>query len=74
MLLTALWLLLFASLVGWLAYQRASLAQATLALGLLLAAYTVWGAGAPWWKATLWALFLPHGPIVPLSQAKTKYY
>jgi acyl-CoA dehydrogenase len=60
MLLTALWLLLFVSLVGWLAYQRASLAKATLALGVLLAAYTLWGAGAPWWKAVLWVLFVPH--------------
>jgi acyl-CoA dehydrogenase len=60
MLLTALWLLLFASLVGWLAYHRANLAQATLALGILLAAYTFWGAGAAWWKAVLWALFIPH--------------
>ena len=60
MILTALWLLLFVSLVGWLAYHRASLAQATLALGVLLAAYTLWGAGAPWWKAVLWVLFVPH--------------
>jgi acyl-CoA dehydrogenase len=60
MLLTALWLVLFASLVGWLAYQRANLAQATLALGILLAAYTFWGAGAAWWKAMLWVLFIPH--------------
>ena len=60
MLLTALWLLLFVSLVGWLAYHRASLASATLALGVLLAAYTLWGAGAPWWKAVLWVLYVPH--------------
>ena len=60
MLLTALWLLLFASLVGWLAYHRASLAQATLVLGVLLVAYTLWGAAAPWWKAVLWVLFIPH--------------
>jgi len=60
MLLTALWLLLFAGLVVWLAYRRASLFQATAVLGLLLVAYTVWGAGPVWWKAVLWALFLPH--------------
>ena len=60
MLLTALWLVLFASLVGWLAYHRANLAEATLALGILLVAYTFWGAGAAWWKAVLWVLFIPH--------------
>ena len=60
MLLTALWLLLFLGLVGWLAYQRASLAQATLVLGALLAAYTAWGAGPDWWKVLLWVLFVPH--------------
>ena len=58
--LTALWLVLFASLVLWLAYQRASLAKATIALGVLLVYYTLFGEGAPWWKATLWALYLPH--------------
>ncbi len=60
MLLSALWLLLFVSLVLWLAYQRASLARATLVLGLLLAAYWGFGAGPLWWKSTLTALFLPH--------------
>jgi len=60
MVLTALWLVLFTSLVLWLAYQRASLAKATLVLGVLLVYYTLFGAGAGWWKATLWALYLPH--------------
>jgi acyl-CoA dehydrogenase len=60
MVLTALWLLLFAILVGWLAYHRASLAQATIALGTLLVAYTLWGAGPAWWKILLWILFVPH--------------
>jgi acyl-CoA dehydrogenase len=60
MLLTALWLLLFGSLVLWLAYQRASLVTATLSLGALLVAYTLWGAGPDWWKGVLWALFIPH--------------
>ena len=60
MLLTALWLLLFAGLVGWLAYRPASLAEATLALGTLLVAYTVWGTGPDWWKILLWILFIPH--------------
>ncbi len=58
--LTVLWLLLFSSLVLWLAYQRASLAKATLLLGVLLVYYTFFGEGATWWKATLWALYLPH--------------
>jgi len=35
MLVTLLWLLLFSSLVLWLAYTRASLAKATLVLGVL---------------------------------------
>ena len=60
MVLSVLWLLLFASLVLWLAYQRAGLATATLALGVLLAYYSVFGDGPPWWKITLWALFVPH--------------
>ena len=60
MLVTLLWLVLFASLVLWLAYTRASLAKATLVLGVLLVYYTLFGDGAPWWKATLWALFVPH--------------
>ena len=60
MVLTALWLVLFASLVLWLAYQRASLAKATLALGVLLVYYTLFGEGAGWWKLTLWALYVPH--------------
>ena len=58
--MTVLWLVLLASLVLWLAYQRASLATATLALGVLLVYYTLFGDGAAWWKITLWALFAPH--------------
>jgi acyl-CoA dehydrogenase len=60
MVLSALWLLLLASLVLWLAYQRASLATATLALGVLLVYYSVFGAGPLWWKVALWTLFAPH--------------
>ncbi|MBM5812417.1 MAG: acyl-CoA dehydrogenase [Gammaproteobacteria bacterium] len=55
-----LWLLLLLGLVLWLAYQRASLATATLTLGALLAAYTAVGAGPLWWQLALWGLFLPH--------------
>jgi acyl-CoA dehydrogenase len=60
MLLSLLWLLLFAIVVLWLAYARASLAVATIALGALLAGYTILGAGPDAWKAVLWALFIPH--------------
>ena len=60
MLLTALWILLFVSLVLWLAYQRASLLTASVSLGALLVAYTVFGAGPTWWKVVLWALYVPH--------------
>jgi acyl-CoA dehydrogenase len=60
MVLAALWLVLFAGLVLWLAYQRASLAKATLVLGILLVYYTLFGAGAPWWKVALWVLYVPH--------------
>ena len=38
--MSALWLVLFVSLVLWLAYQRASLAKATVVLGVLLAYYS----------------------------------
>jgi acyl-CoA dehydrogenase len=44
----------------WLAYRRASLAQATLVLGMLLVYYTAFGAGPLWWKVALWGLYLPH--------------
>ncbi len=60
MVFSLLWLLLFAVVVLWLAYARASLALATLALGLVLVGYTALGAGPAWWKAVLWLLFLPH--------------
>ena len=58
--MSALWLLLFFSLVLWLAYQRASLARATGVLGALLIGYTALGAGPLWWKALLWVVFIPH--------------
>ena len=58
--MSGLWLLLLISLVLWLAYQRASLTMATSALGALLIGYTALGAGPLWWKALLWAVFIPH--------------
>src|SRR5262245_29363546 len=71
MLLTLLWVVLTVGLVLWLAYQRASLARATIVLGVLLTYYTLFGAGALWWKAVLWAVFLPHVllNIKPLRRA-----
>jgi acyl-CoA dehydrogenase len=60
MLMALLWLLLFLVVVLWLAYARASLGVATLALGAILVAYTGLGAGPDAWKAVLWALFIPH--------------
>jgi acyl-CoA dehydrogenase len=58
--MSMLWLLLFLVVVLWLAYARASLGVATLALGSILVAYTGLGAGPDAWKAVLWALFIPH--------------
>ena len=61
MLLTVLWLVLFASLVLWLAYQRASLAQGDARPRRCCSSTTrVFGAGPVWWKVALWALYLPH--------------
>ena len=60
MVLSFLWVLLTVGLVLWLAYQRASLAKATIVLGVLLIYYTLFGAGAAWWKIVLWAVFIPH--------------
>jgi acyl-CoA dehydrogenase len=44
------WCALFVLLVLVLAYRRASLAVATVVLGLALAAYWFFGAAADWWK------------------------
>ena len=60
MLMSLLWPLLFLVVVLWLAYARASLGVATLALGAILVAYTGLGTGPDAWKAVLWALFIPH--------------
>jgi acyl-CoA dehydrogenase len=59
MVLTALWLILVVSLVLWLAYQRASLAKASIAIGVLLVYYTLFGESSEGWKAVLWALYIP---------------
>ena len=44
------WCALFVLLVLVLAYRRASLAAATVVLGLALLAYWIFGAAAEWWK------------------------
>jgi acyl-CoA dehydrogenase len=57
--LSVLWFVAFLAAALWLAYTRRSLATATLTLGALLAAYTVLGEGAAWWKTALWVVFAP---------------
>jgi acyl-CoA dehydrogenase len=52
-----LWALLFVGGGIYLAYQRVDLRTSTIAAGLALAAYTVFGEGAWWWLIILWALF-----------------
>jgi acyl-CoA dehydrogenase len=53
-----LWALLFIAGALYLAYQRVSLRAATLAAGVALAAYTVWGAAATPWLVILWLAFV----------------
>jgi acyl-CoA dehydrogenase len=62
-----LWLLLFVGGALALAYRRVSLRQATIATGIALAAYTMFGDGAFIWLTLLWVVFaglaalnLPH--------------
>ena len=52
-----LWALLFIGGGIYLAYQRVDLRTSTIATGIALAAYTVFGNGAWWWLIILWALF-----------------
>ena len=51
------WALLFIGGGIFLAYQRIDLRTSTVATGVALAAYTVFGNGAWWWLIILWALF-----------------
>jgi acyl-CoA dehydrogenase len=51
------WALLFVGGGIYLAYQRIDLRTSTIATGIALAAYTVFGNGAWWWLVILWALF-----------------
>ena len=57
--LSLAWLIAFTGTIVYLAYRRSSLAKATLVLGALLVAYTLWGAAGWPWKAALWVLFAP---------------
>jgi len=52
-----LWALLFFGGGIFLAYQRIDLRTSTIATGIALAVYTVFGSGAWWWLIILWALF-----------------
>jgi acyl-CoA dehydrogenase len=51
------WLLLFVGGGTYLAYQRIDLRTSTIATGLALLAYTIFGNGWWWWLLLLWALF-----------------
>ena len=51
------WLLLFVGGGIFLAYQRIDLRTSTIAAGLAVLAYTVFGEGAFLWKLLLWAAF-----------------
>jgi acyl-CoA dehydrogenase len=51
------WLLLFVGGAIYLAYQRIDLRTSTIAAGLAVLAYTIFGEGAFLWKLVLWAAF-----------------
>ena len=49
----------FVAIVLWAAYRKVGLLPATLAIGVVLAAYTLTGTAPVWWKAVLWIAFAP---------------
>jgi acyl-CoA dehydrogenase len=51
------WLLLFVGGAIYLAYQRIDLRSSTIAAGLAVLAYTIFGDGSFLWKLLLWAAF-----------------
>ena len=51
------WALLFVGGGIYLAYQRIDLRTSTIATGIALAVYTVFGSGAWWWLILLWLAF-----------------
>ena len=57
--LSLLWLIAFTGLLLSLAYRRASLGRATVLLGLLLLAFSFWGAAGGVWTAVVWVLYAP---------------
>ena len=57
MIVSLFWALLFIGGGIFLAYQRIDLRTSTIAAGLALVAYTVFGSGAWWWLLILWVLF-----------------
>ena len=57
MIASLFWALLFIGGGIFLAYQRIDLRTSTIATGLALAAYTVFGSGAWYWLIIIWALF-----------------
>jgi acyl-CoA dehydrogenase len=56
-LISLAWLLLFVGGGIFLAYQRIDLRTSTIATGLALLAYTIFGDGWWWWLLLLWAMF-----------------
>jgi acyl-CoA dehydrogenase len=58
--------LLFVGIVLWASYRKVGLGPTTLAIGVVLAAYTLTGAAAPWWKTVLW---IAYAPLVLLNVA-----
>jgi acyl-CoA dehydrogenase len=55
--MTAFWILLFAGGALVLAYERVSLRTATIAFGIALVAYSVFGHGSLPWQIVLWLAF-----------------
>ena len=49
----------FVAIVLWAAYRKVGLLPTTLAIGVVLAAYTLTGTAPAWWKAVLWVAFAP---------------
>ena len=57
MLSSLLWFILLVGGLVYVAYQRVSLLTTTVALGLALAAYSVWGSASTAWLVVLWLAF-----------------
>ncbi len=64
--LSLIWLIAFIGTLVYLAYRRSTLPRATLVLGVLVAAYTLWGASGWPWKALLWLVYAPF-PLLNLA-------